>query len=110
MRQEALPERTISPAPLEADARPGYVQVRVRAKARKFFVGIVGGLILAIGLAMVVLPGPAFIVIPAGLALLASEFLWARRLKEQCEDKFKEWREEHRRKKAQKRRRAMQAY
>ena len=29
---------------------------------------------------MVVLPGPAIVVIPLGLAILATEFVWARRL------------------------------
>jgi tellurite resistance protein TerC len=29
---------------------------------------------------MIVLPGPAFIVIPVGLGILAIEFAWARRL------------------------------
>jgi tellurite resistance protein TerC len=32
-----------------------------------------------IGVALIVLPGPAFIVIPIGLAILATEFAWARR-------------------------------
>ena len=32
------------------------------------------------GVLMIVLPGPAFVVIPAGLAVLAVEFAWARRL------------------------------
>ncbi len=41
---------------------------------------VVGGTVLLIGVAMVVLPGPAFVVIPAGLAILATEFVWARRL------------------------------
>ncbi|MDG2305150.1 MAG: PGPGW domain-containing protein [Candidatus Binatia bacterium] len=41
---------------------------------------VIGGTIVLIGMAMVVLPGPAFIVIPAGIALLATEFAWARRL------------------------------
>ena len=40
---------------------------------------MVGGTVLAVGLALVVLPGPAFLVIPAGLAILAMEFAWARR-------------------------------
>lgn len=40
---------------------------------------VVGGTVLAIGVAFLVLPGPAFIVIPAGLAILAIEFAWARR-------------------------------
>ena len=41
---------------------------------------VVGVTVLAVGVAMLVLPGPAIIVIPAGLAILATEFLWARRL------------------------------
>jgi Putative transmembrane protein (PGPGW)/Protein of unknown function (DUF2934) len=40
---------------------------------------VVGSTVLAIGVALLVLPGPAFIVIPAGLAILAVEFAWARR-------------------------------
>jgi hypothetical protein len=35
--------------------------------------------VLALGIALIVLPGPAFLVIPAGLAILAIEFAWARR-------------------------------
>jgi tellurite resistance protein TerC len=47
--------------------------------ARRVVVGIVGSTVLTIGIAMVVLPGPAVAVIPIGLAILASEFVWARR-------------------------------
>ena len=36
--------------------------------------------VLAVGIAMIVLPGPAIIMIPVGLSILATEFLWARRL------------------------------
>lgn len=39
----------------------------------------VGGLsLLTVGIAMIVLPGPALIVIPAALGILASEYDWAR--------------------------------
>ena len=41
---------------------------------------VIGVSVLAFGIALIVLPGPAFIVIPLGLAILATEFLWARRL------------------------------
>jgi len=41
-------------------------------------VAIVGGTVLAIGVALIVLPGPAFVVIPLGLAILGAEFAWAR--------------------------------
>jgi hypothetical protein len=46
---------------------------------KKFFVGLIGGTILMLGLVMLILPGPGLLVIGGGLALLASEFLWARR-------------------------------
>src|SRR4051812_33479326 len=48
--------------------------------ARKAGVAVVGGVVLAAGVAMIVLPGPAFVVIPIGLTILASEFEWPRRL------------------------------
>ncbi|MGH8533808.1 MAG: PGPGW domain-containing protein [Gammaproteobacteria bacterium] len=41
-------------------------------------VGVVGATVLLLGIAMIVLPGPAFIVIPIGLAILGIEFTWAR--------------------------------
>ncbi len=46
--------------------------------ARKVAVGVIGASVLLVGLAMIVLPGPAFIVVPAGLAILGLEFAWAR--------------------------------
>jgi tellurite resistance protein TerC len=49
------------------------------ASLRKLIVAIIGGTVLLIGVALIVLPGPAFIVIPIGLAILATEFAWARR-------------------------------
>jgi uncharacterized protein (TIGR02611 family) len=45
---------------------------------RKVIVGVLGISVLVIGTLMLVLPGPAIIVIPAGLAILATEFGWAR--------------------------------
>ena len=47
---------------------------------RRVVVAVIGFTVLAIGLAMVVLPGPAIVVIPLGLAILATEFVWAKRL------------------------------
>lgn len=41
---------------------------------------VIGFTVLLIGIALIVLPGPAFLVIPAGLAILATEFVWARKL------------------------------
>lgn len=38
---------------------------------------MIGFTVLLVGVAMIVLPGPAFLVIPLGLAILATEFVWA---------------------------------
>ena len=46
--------------------------------ARRIAVLVVGSTILAVGVIMLVAPGPAFIVIPIGLAVLGMEFAWAR--------------------------------
>lgn len=46
--------------------------------ARRLVIGIVGATVLLIGLVMIVTPGPAFVVIPVGLAILSIEFTWAR--------------------------------
>jgi Putative transmembrane protein (PGPGW) len=48
-------------------------------KLRKLIVAVIGGTVILFGVALIVLPGPAFIVIPVGLAILATEFAWARR-------------------------------
>src|SRR5258705_8932601 len=45
---------------------------------KRVIVSVVGATVLLIGIALLVLPGPAFIVIPIGLAILATEYAWAR--------------------------------
>jgi uncharacterized protein (TIGR02611 family) len=44
--------------------------------------GVAGVIVLLAGLAMLVLPGPALLVIPVGLAMLALEFAWAEKMLE----------------------------
>jgi uncharacterized protein (TIGR02611 family) len=46
--------------------------------ARRIAISIVGGTVLLIGVAMLILPGPGLVVIPLGLAILGIEFAWAR--------------------------------
>jgi uncharacterized protein (TIGR02611 family) len=46
---------------------------------RRVIVSVVGVTVVLIGIALLVLPGPAFVVIPVGLAILATEYAWARR-------------------------------
>jgi uncharacterized protein (TIGR02611 family) len=47
--------------------------------AKKIVVAAVGASVVLVGIVMIVTPGPAIVVIPAGLAILAVEFAWARR-------------------------------
>jgi len=48
--------------------------------ARRLVKVVVGFTLLVIGIALIVLPGPAIVVIPIALAILAGEFVWARKL------------------------------
>jgi uncharacterized protein (TIGR02611 family) len=45
---------------------------------------VAGLIVLAAGVAMLVTPGPAFVIIPIGLAILSLEFTWAERLLERA--------------------------
>ena len=57
-------------------------------RGRMYRIGfaIAGATVTLAGLAMLVTPGPAFVVIPIGLAMLALEFAWAERLLDRALD------------------------
>ena len=57
------------------EKHPLYAPYRM---AKRIAIGIVGGSVLVLGICMIVLPGPAFVVIPVGLGILSIEFAWAR--------------------------------
>lgn len=47
---------------------------------RKIGVTVVGPVIIIVGIALLVLPGPGLVTIGVGLALMGTEYHWARRL------------------------------
>jgi tellurite resistance protein TerC len=47
-------------------------------KVRKIVVAVAGTAVILVGIVLLFLPGPAFVVIPAGFGILAIEFDWAR--------------------------------
>ena len=51
-----------------------------RPRLRRFLIVAIGFSVVLIGLVMIVLPGPAIVIVPLGFAILASEFAWARRV------------------------------
>jgi uncharacterized protein (TIGR02611 family) len=61
-------------------------QHKTRHKLFRVAWGVAGALVLLVGVIMLVTPGPAFVLIPVGLAMLALEFEWAERLLETALD------------------------
>ena len=57
----------------------------------RIVVGVVGLVIVVIGLIMVPLPGPGWLVVFMGLALWASEFVWAQRLLRRARRTLEGW-------------------
>jgi uncharacterized protein (TIGR02611 family) len=57
----------------------------------RIIVGILGGAIVVGGLALVPLPGPGWVIVFVGLALLATEFVWAERVEKFARDQVKAW-------------------
>jgi uncharacterized protein (TIGR02611 family) len=55
---------------------------RERGRLFRIGFGVVGLLVLLGGIVMLVTPGPAFVLIPIGLAMLSLEFVWAEQLLE----------------------------
>ena len=65
------------------------VIIKTLKQAKRVIVAVVGFTVVVAGVAMLVLPGPAFIVIPLGLAILATEFVWARNLLKKVKEKIR---------------------
>jgi tellurite resistance protein TerC len=62
--------------------------LRTLKQTKRLIVIVIGFSTLAVGIAMIVLPGPAVVVIPIGLALLATEFIWARKLLDSVKERI----------------------
>jgi uncharacterized protein (TIGR02611 family) len=65
----------------------GYILKGLR-QAKRLMIAIIGFTVLLIGIVMIVLPGPAIIIIPLGLAILAGEFVWARSILNKVKDRI----------------------
>lgn len=70
-----------------------HFMLRTLGQAKRLVVTVIGFTILAAGIAMIVLPGPAIVVIPVGLAILATEFIWARKLLVTVKERIKRMRQ-----------------
>jgi uncharacterized protein (TIGR02611 family) len=62
------------------EPRPRNLVDAALRHARRVVIFVIGSTVVLIGVVMLVTPGPALLVIPLGLAILAIEFAWARHL------------------------------
>ncbi len=55
-------------------------------QARRLVIFVIGGTTVLFGIILIFTPGPALVVIPIGLAILAKEFAWARKILKRIKD------------------------
>jgi uncharacterized protein (TIGR02611 family) len=84
----AAPERPPGDRPSEPKLvqklRERQMEHKQRGRLYRWAFMLLGIAVLAVGVAMLALPGPAFVVIPIGLAILSLEFAWAEHLLEKA--------------------------
>jgi uncharacterized protein (TIGR02611 family) len=59
----------------------------IRQSGKRIAVTVAGFVVLALGVAMLVLPGPGLVLILLGLGILSSEYVWAQRLLRKAKEK-----------------------
>jgi len=62
-----------------------------KKKIKKFIISLTGGTLLIIGVIMIIIPGPAYLIIPAGLSILGTEYLWAQELNKKIKNKINQF-------------------
>ena len=81
--------------PDEQGSRVGVLD-RIRANptgrlALKIGIGVLGGLVVAVGIVLIPFPGPGWAIVILGLAIWAIEFAWARNLLEFTKRHVQSW-------------------
>jgi uncharacterized protein (TIGR02611 family) len=62
----------------------------MKTMLKRIVVGVVGGVVTVIGVVALVTPGPGWLIIFAGLGILATEFAWAAMFLESAKKSAKE--------------------
>jgi len=58
---------------------------------RRFIVGLSGGVVVIVGIIAIPYPGPGWLIVFAGLAILAKEFPWAGRVLKYARGRYEAW-------------------
>ncbi len=62
-----------------------------KTQVKRITVGIIGGVVLVVGIIAIPYPGPGWLIVFAGLGILATEFEWARRALDFAKGKYDAW-------------------
>lgn len=60
-------------------------------RVQKFTVGLAGGVVLVVGVIAIPYPGPGWLIVFSGLAILSKEFPWASRVLKFARSKYDDW-------------------
>lgn len=63
----------------------------IKRHTKRVLTAIVGGLVVLVGIVMIPYPGPGWLVVFAGFAILATEFKFAASALEWLKDKYESW-------------------
>lgn len=66
---------------------------KAKRKVRRLAIGISGSIVLLVGIVAIPYPGPGWAIVFIGLAILATEFAWARRVLEFAKGEYDTWAE-----------------
>lgn len=69
----------------------GVVVAEAGRKLRRLLIGIIGTLVLIVGVIAIPYPGPGWLIVFTGLAILATEFAWAGRVLQFAKGKYDAW-------------------
>ena len=88
---QASPRPTPKPPEQRHPFRAFFARHRTLDLVYRITIGVVGSAIVVGGLVLIPLPGPGWLIVFAGLALLATEFAWAGRLLDYARAKVRKW-------------------
>lgn len=83
--QSADPKKIV-----EHKVRQTYALFLLR-HSKRVGVAIIGGLVIIIGLILIPYPGPGWLIVFGGLAVLATEFKFAAKVLEKLKEKYEAW-------------------
>jgi uncharacterized protein (TIGR02611 family) len=64
---------------------------KAKRHAKRTAIGIAGGLVVIVGIIAIPYPGPGWLIVFTGLAILSTEFEWAQRILDKAKGEYDKW-------------------